>query len=74
MSENDKNIKFAEKVVISLVKSPLYSESNINLDQELKEFFQTTQIFKPNDYFFIKNIFDSSKIKNFNLKTLKKKF
>ena len=32
---------YATRLVISLVKSPLYNESQVNLDRELKTYFNT---------------------------------
>jgi hypothetical protein len=49
---------FAEKVFISLVKSPLFNSGQINqhqLDKSLYENFTKTQSFKLNDHFEIKS-------------------
>ncbi|RNA31921.1 peroxisome biogenesis factor 6 [Brachionus plicatilis] len=60
MDLNDE-IGFAKKLVVSLVKSPLYSSrSEQSLDQELTLYFQETRILKLNDYFQIKNLFNQS--------------
>lgn len=61
MSLNDK-IEFAQKIVVCLIKSPLYYpfRPEQNFDQELTEYFQETRTLKLNDRFQIKNIFNKS--------------
>jgi hypothetical protein len=54
-------LEFAKKVVVALVKSPLYNDTLVNLDQELNDFFKTERVLALNDFFFIKNIYNPSK-------------
>ena len=61
--ENDtleKKLDFAKKVVISLVKSPLYNDSLPNVDDELKSYFKNARQLKLNEFFHIKSIVESS--------------
>jgi hypothetical protein len=54
--ETDPKINFAKKIVISLVKSPIYKEISPKFDEELKTFFKVTRQFKLNEYFHIKSL------------------
>jgi len=47
-TENLSQVKFAEKVVVCLTRSPLYDASTVNLDNELKRFFNNSKQFKLN--------------------------
>lgn len=48
---SDKNDPFATKIVVSLVKSPFYNANQVNLDRELKQYFNKTLKFKLHDRF-----------------------
>jgi hypothetical protein len=54
--ESDPKIEFAKKIVISLVKSPIYKEISQNSDEELKAYFKVTRQFKLNDFFHVKSL------------------
>lgn len=62
MIEDHEELKYAAKVYISLIKSPLYdSQSNhtpndLLIDIELKNYFSRPKQFKLNDIIFIKSI------------------
>lgn len=71
MNTDDPNlIEFATKVVIALIKSPLYVDpSPDEIDSQLKNFFSTIKTLSLGDFFFIPNIINSS-----NTTLLVKKF
>ena len=54
--EKNNEISYAKKVVISLVKSPLYNGTSHKLDTELKEFFQDVKTFQKNSFFHLKSL------------------
>ena len=62
MNIDDPNlIEFATKVVIALVKSPLYVDPTPGeIDSQLKNFFSTIKTLSLGDFFFIPNIINSS--------------
>jgi hypothetical protein len=53
------SIVYAKKVVISLIKSPLYSNS-VKVDNELKVFFIQARQLKLNDIFQVPSLNDPS--------------
>jgi hypothetical protein len=57
----EEQLEHAKKVVVSLVSSPLYpKESQVKLDDELKEYFSKERTLARNDYFRLKSFHDSS--------------
>lgn len=60
-------ISYAKKVVISLIKSPLYNESSVNADDELKIYFNSTKKLRVNDVFHLKSIQETSIYAPFDL-------
>ena len=71
MEEANLKVEYATKVVISLVKSPIYSESIPNTDEELKSYFKIARKLQINDYFHFKSLRESSKseffLRNLNI-------
>lgn len=57
--ESSLKIEFAKKVVISLVKSPIYKEVSPNTDEEIKSHFKVTRQYKVNDFFHLNSLQDS---------------
>ncbi len=64
--ENLNKINYAKKVVISLIKSPLYNETSVNADDELKIYFKTPKKFRLDDFFHLKSIQETSICIQFN--------
>lgn len=63
----DTDLKYATKLVISLVKSPFYKEAQANLDRELKHFFNTKRRFAMGDHFSIKSVQNNDLVYQFKV-------
>ena len=57
----DSKVQYARKLVVSLVKSPLYTELHHRQDRELKQFFSTQRKFKIGDFFKLASLYEKGK-------------
>ena len=61
MTNISNDIPYARKVVVSLIKSPLYTDIQHRQDRELKQFFSTRRKLKIGDSFRLASLFENGK-------------
>lgn len=61
MSDISNVIPYARKLVVSLIKSPLYTDTQLRQDCELKQFFSTRRKLKIGDSFRLASLYENGK-------------
>lgn len=61
MTDISKDLLYARKLVVSLIKSPLYADTQLRQDRELRQFFSTRRKLKKGDSFRLASLYESGK-------------